>query len=373
MAFRIVPYAAEHVPAVRAFNARMRQAGFGRFQFIETAPDPREPAPGISFRHFLALDAEGDVRGGYFIRVQPFLIRGNIHAVGHFTSPVSEGVYDRRYFAVGPQIINHALKTQPLLFAMGMGGMDRPLPRMLKGMGWHVLEVPFFFRVVSGNRFLRNIGPLRKNAWRRLFAETLAWTGLGPAGIYLAQRARANVSPGRTVQAEPIRDFGAWVDEVWSHNKTQYSFSAVRTSCYLRWLYPQTTVPFSGIKLMQAEVPVGWISLLDCKPQDRSHFGSLKVAAIVDGVAAQPFIPSLVASAVRVAEENGADLIFSNQLHQHWAEALRRNGFWTGPSNYLLALSRGLVRLLEPLSDVLPFIHFNRGDGDGVANLMDPN
>jgi hypothetical protein len=372
MAFRIVPYATEHVPAVRAFNARMRQAGFGRFQLIETAPGPREPTPGVSFRHFLALDPEGHVRGGYFVRLQPFLIRGNIRAVGHLTSPVSEGVYDRRYFIVGPQIIKHALKTQPLLFAMGMGSMDRPLPRMLKSMGWHVIEVPFFFRVMSGTRFLRNAGPLRKKAWRRLLAETLVWTGLGPAGIYLVQRARTNVSFGNTVHAEPIRDFGAWADEVWSRSESRYSFSAVRTSQYLRWLYPQTTAPFSGIKLIEAEAPVGWISLLDCKPQDRSHFGSLKVAAIVDGVAVEPFIPSLVASAVRAAEDNGADLIFSNQLHRHWTEALRRNGFWTGPSNYLLALSRDLVRLLEPLGEALPFIHFNRGDGDGLVNLMDP-
>jgi hypothetical protein len=50
---------------------------------------------------------------------------------------------------------------------------------------------------------------------------------------------------------------------------------------------------------------------------------------------------------------------------------LKAAGFWKGPSNYLLALSKGLGKLLEPLDEAIPRIHFNRGDGDGRVNLTD--
>ena len=163
MGLRVVSYDAAHEPAVRAFNARMRAADALLFPLQETAPspNPNRPATGIEFRHFVVLDDSGEVRGGYFIRNQPFYIRGKIRQVGHYTAPLSEGIVDKRYAAVGAAMLAHALGEQPLLFAMGMGSMERPLPRMLRAMGWPILETPFFFLVLNGKRFLRNIGPLR--------------------------------------------------------------------------------------------------------------------------------------------------------------------------------------------------------------------
>ncbi len=56
-------------------------------------------------------------------------------------------------------------------------------------------------------------------------------------------------------------------------------------------------------------------------------------------------------------------------MHRDWTSALKSAGFWKGPSNYLLALSKELRQLLEPFEEALPRIHFNRGDGDGRVNL----
>ena len=86
-----------------------------------------------------------EVRGGYFIRTQPFLFAGKSTSVGHYNAPLSEGIIDKRYAAVGAAMLAHALAEQPLLFAMGMGGADRPLPRMLRAMGWSILETPVLF------------------------------------------------------------------------------------------------------------------------------------------------------------------------------------------------------------------------------------
>src|ERR1039457_281481 len=127
MGLRVVYYEASHEPAARAFNARMRAADALLFALPETAPapNPSTPVPGVEFRHFVVVDDAGEVRGGYFIRNQPFYIRGQVYGVGHYQAPLSEGIVDKRYAVVGAAMLAHALAEQPLLFAMGMGGGDR--------------------------------------------------------------------------------------------------------------------------------------------------------------------------------------------------------------------------------------------------------
>jgi hypothetical protein len=365
-----VPYTAEHIPAVKDFNSRLDRAQAGAFRLSEKAPEHREYCEGVSFHHSLAIDDSGQVRGGYYMRIQPMLVRGRIHPVGEYGSPLSEGIVDKRYATVGLTMIMHAIKTHPLLFASGMGGLAQPLPRMMKSMRWRVLETPFWFRVIHGSRFLRNIGPLRKNLPRRAASDLLAFTGLGAGAIALAQRFRTKAASGAKLHVEPLVSFDDWAADVWNSSREDYLFSAVRTPEYLRFNYPLTGAPYTSLKLIEGGNPVGWVNLLDCQPQNASYFGDMKVAALIDGVAPRRFIPGLVRAAVRAAKKNGADLLFSNQTHQDWTAALRNAGFWQGPSNYLLALSEQLVRLLDPIEEALPRSHFNRGDGHGRANLI---
>jgi hypothetical protein len=67
--------------------------------------------------------------------------------------------------------------------------------------------------------------------------------------------------------------------------------------------------------------------------------------------------------------DRGVDLIVSNQSHAAWGAALRKNGFFSGPSNFIFAAGKPLAGLLAPLESVFPELHVNRGDGDGPVNL----
>lgn len=373
MGLRVVFYEAAHEPAVRAFNARMQTAGALLFPLPETAPapNPNTPTPGIEFRHFVVVDDSGEVRGGYFIRTQPFYIRGRIYGVGHYNAPLSEGIADKRYATVGAAMLAHALGEQPLLFAMGMGSVDRPLPRMLRALGWAILETPFYFLVLNSKRFLQNAGPLRATTHRRLSADFLALSGFGAAALKGIQRARTRSRFDPRYQSHPLDEFSAWTDRIWTESASRYSLSAVRNADCLRFLYPHQAPPYYGVKLTEGDAPAGWVQMLDCQPRDRSYFGEMRVAALVDGVAPPAAIPSLVHSGVEAARTRHADIVISNQMHRDWISALKAAGFWQGPSNYLLALSKGLRKLLEPLDEAMPHIHFNRGDGDGRVNLTD--
>lgn len=373
MSLRVVLYQAVHEPAVRAFNARMRVANALPFAMPEIAPpsNPNRPVPGIEFHHFVVVDDALEVRGGYFIRTQPFYIRGQIHTVGHYQAPLSEGILDPRYVAVGGVMLAHALEQQPLLFAMGMGSMDRPLPRMLRALGWSILETPFHFRILHAARFLRNTGPLRTGIMRRMAADFLAVSGLGALALKGLQVARTRSRFDRRFRSRPIQSFSGWADQVWQASVAQYSLSAVRSAEYLRFIYPRAEPPYRGIQLITGGQTIGWAQMLDCQFRERSYFGPMRVAALVDGVAPAAAIPSLVHSAVKAARDQKADLIISNQMHRDWTSALQSAGFWQGPSNYLLALSKELRKRIEPLDEAIPRIHFNRGDGDGRVNLTD--
>jgi hypothetical protein len=72
----------------------------------------------------------------------------------------------------------------------------------------------------------------------------------------------------------------------------------------------------------------------------------------------------LVAEACRRLEAAGCDLLVSNQSHPAWISALRRQGFFRGPSNFVLALSPPLAA-----ARAAGCLHFNRADGDGPINL----
>jgi hypothetical protein len=371
MGLRVVYHEASHDAAVRAFNTRLRAADALLFALPETAPapNPNTPAPGIEFRHFVVVDDAGEVRGGYFIRTQPFCIRGHVRGVGHYQAPLSEGIVDKRYAAVGAVMLAHALEQQPLLFAMGMGGRDRPLPRMLRAMGWPILETPFYFLVLDGKRFLRNIGPLRGRPDRRVAADILAFSGLGGLALKGIQRARTRNRLDMRYGQHSIQGFSEWADRIWQASAERYSLSAVRTADYLRFIYPPKAAGYYGVRLTEGATPAGWVQMLDCRPLERSYFGEMRVAALVDGVGWPAVIPSLVHCAVEAARERHADVVVSNQMHLDWTAALKSAGFWQGPSNYLLALSNELRKLLDPLEEATPRIHFNRGDGDGRVNL----
>ncbi len=197
MAYRVERSREEYLPAVRAFNARMEAHGVGReFLLPEQAPPPQAELP---IRHDQMLLVDGcEVRGGYLPQIQEFRIAGRtVEALG-YQVPLSEGIIDKKFAPVGMVLIKHALRTTPYIYTVGMGGIDTPLPRLLKGLRWYVKLAPFLFRVQHAPAFLRQIQLLRTSRFRRYGAALLAFSGAGALAISTLQRRawRARSAPG---------------------------------------------------------------------------------------------------------------------------------------------------------------------------------
>lgn len=349
MRIAIVPYVTEHSAAIQRFNTRV---GASAFPFEE---------PGADEAAYVAVES-GEVRGGYILRRQCFWIVGKMKQVAHYRSPLSEGIANKAYAGVGPQLLRSALQAEPLLYALGMGGLGQPLPRMLKAMGWGVSAVPFYARVLRPQRFLREIRALRTGEARTAAIEAARLTGAGWIGIRALQRFAGK--PRLSGRAPEVVDgFDGWADRLWERVRSRYALAAVRSSAALNGLYGD------GRFLRVRAGDAGWAVMLDTEMREHKQFGNLRVGTIVDCLARPEDAGAVVSAATRVLEERGVDVIISNQAHAAWGEALRAAGFLAGPTNFVFAASKAMAGLLAPFEAAAMEMHINRGDGDGPIHL----
>lgn len=370
MAIVIKPYTEELIPAVKAFNRRLAAGGLpSEFYFPESnIPHwlPKMNGRRIYQEYYVAIEGE-HVRGAFILKYQDFFLKNEIRPVAFFHLPVSEGTVDKAFASAGVHMLRSAIKMAPMLFALGMGGFDRPLPQMLKAMGWNLCAIPFYFRVNHPMRFLRQLAFLRKTSSRRLFADLAAFTGAGWAGIKAAQAARTR-SPIQGVTAEPIESFDSWADELWTSARTAYAMVATRDRSTLNVLYPAEK-NFIRLRICKGPQILGWAVVIDTLLHQNEYFGNLRLGSIADCFALPANSSAVVQAATRFLEMRGIDLTISNQSHKSWTESLSSAGFFKGPSNFLFGASKSLTEALVPFDANRHQIFLNRGDGDGPVNL----
>lgn len=360
---QIRPYTSELEPAVQAFNQRMLPAG-ERFPESHVPDYPRVDGRRVYQDYFVAID-KTHVRGGYKLMYQAFWIDGKVEMIaGGPQGAVSEGIVDPQFRMVGIQALMDALRREPQLFALGIGGTQQGFARLLKASRWTLGSVPFYFKVVKPARFLANIRYLRQKSGMGLLCDFLSRTYLGHIGLRTAQ---VRLPVLAKCHGELVPEFGSWADEIWNQAKREYTFAAVRDAAVLSILH-------SGPKLLRMRVfqgsrTIGWVVMLNTAMTNHKQFGDVCLGSIVDCMAASGDAAQVIRCATEYLEANGADLIVSNQSHDMWRRALFASGFLRGPSNYLLALSPRLSEKLQPFETVQRRFHLTRGDGDGPIHL----
>jgi hypothetical protein len=313
---------------------------------------------------FVAVE-NGEVRGGYEVKHQPFVLNGVLSDdVRNLQLPLSEGTVDPAYRMIGVQLLASAQRTNPLLYALGMGGIETPLPRMLKAMGWTTLLVPFFFRVVHARQFLRNIRVLRTTPMRRTTLDVAAATGLG-ALAFRAMHGARTVARINNVTAATVPRFDAWADAIWERAHGAYSLIALRDSIELNALYAENDPKPMRLRVQSSGRDIGWAIVFDTSFADHKQFGAIRLGSLIDCLALPGEEAGVVDAATRHLIERGVDLVISNQSHLAWRDGLVRAGYLNGPSNYGFAASKALVAALAPWQRAIERVHLTRGDGDG--------
>jgi len=363
-------YRPEHEPAVAEFNRRLRQAGEDAnmvfFKHAEPRWLPRKPGSRIYNEFFVAID-NGIVRGGYALKMQDFLFPdGSIRPIAYYHHPLSEGIVNKAHAIVGTLLLRDAMTRAPLLYCLGMGGYENPLPQMLIRLGWTHCAVPFFFRVLNPHRFLRQMQPLRNTGAKRLAMDVAAYSGAGRLAFAALQGYRSLMAApkSRDVAISELSEFGDEVSSAWQEGKQQYSFTARRDAEALRVLYPPTETHLTRIELKRNQELVGW-AVVGERRKD-AKYGDLRVGSVVDCWTLPGEAFAVVNAATATLKRQGFDLILTNQSHQMFCDAFRQAGYLSGPSNFIFAASKKLTELVGSFDQVRPRMHFTRADGDGL-------
>lgn len=187
MAIKVVPYEAEHEPAVAAFNQRMLEGetGWGWYESSVDGWLPEREGKRTWREHFVAMDDAGEVRGAYAHKPHQWRIRGEDVLVSDWQGPVSEGLLSPRYAMLGLRLIREMVKRYPTLYSWGHGGRDAAMLQMIVSLKWLIHDTPFCLKVLHPFRFLRRNRYLRSTARNRLALDLLAFSGIGWLGTKL--------------------------------------------------------------------------------------------------------------------------------------------------------------------------------------------
>lgn len=366
MPLRFEVFGEQHLPAVLDFNQRMRAGNAASEFLLPTAvkarcTSPRDP---IQWANYVVLDGEV-VRGGLLAMEQPGWVNRHSACTWNFQAPLSEGIVDAKYSIVAMQMVKFMQKQSDAVFMVGMGGADRPLPRLLVASGWSVRPVPFLFRVHNAGNFLRELRMLRTSPTKNVAAQVARFTGLGALGLAVKQR-RKNTALAIVRQ---VGEWGEWADEIWNRCREGCSFAVQRDRRTLESLYPPSDSRTRILLVERDGKAVGWSVCFNSQLVDHRHFGSLQVGSILDCLAD---VDAMTATAILTDSELakvGADLVLVNHSHAVWVEAFRAAGFLAGPSNYMLAMSKKLTESVCSVPGGEERVHVTRGDGDGRIHL----
>jgi hypothetical protein len=368
LAIVIEPYRPEHEPAVQEFNRRLQQSSgdpdlvFSQRSVPRWLP-PADDSP-VWNEFFVAVEGSS-VRGAYGLKQEMFFVRGKgSHRVACYHHPLSEGIIDRRYASVGVLLARDALARQPLLYALGMGGADRPIARMLKVLGFCLIPIPFYFRVVRPYKFLLEMQALRQARWRALLMNIAAATGTGWLAIKSAQALSMLRGRAGDFAAEEIPGFSDWAEDLWNQANGNVSMAAVRDAKTLRLLYRADVTSIKRLRVNRNNAAIGWA--INGQRRKDPKYGEMRVGSIVDCWAAPENAAEVVQAATQALEKEGVDLIVSNQSHHMWCRAFESGGFLKGPSTFVFAASKKLTELLQPLEENRTSLHITRADGDGL-------
>jgi hypothetical protein len=373
MSIAIAPYTENEIPAVKDFNGRLQTGGAPPDYVFSESPISRwlpSTAGAPVYNEFYLAVEDGVVRGTYALKHQKFSFHGEIHPVVYLHHPFSEGIVNKKYAQVGVQMLRHVMRSHPVLFALGMGGYDRPLPRMLIGLNWNHCLIPFYFRVCHPARFLRNLQALRQSKHKRFLADLGVLSGAGWIGAKTLHSVKGFRGMRARRDAVVVEEFDEWADEVWQACAADFAMIAVRDSCVLRTLYPASNRNFIRLKVTAGGRLLGWVVVADVQKQNHPQYGDLRVGTILDGLSRPEDATAVIAAATHALINRNVDLITSNQSHGAWTRGLEECGFFKGPSNFIFASSKGLSEMIQPFQQTVRRIHLNRGDGDNLLQYL---
>ena len=373
---QFVPLTQESVPATEEFNKRLQSARVPSFRCIANRDRNGEPPEPMEVEGYVAVDADGQVRGGYLLRWQRLWLRGEQLQGAALGLPISEGIVDQRYAMVGLSVLRDATKRCEHLYACGGGGRNAVHFRVLQHVGWQIQDVPFLFRVIKGRNFLRRLPQAQSPA--RRFAGTIAGvtgvshfaTGLLHATSAIRHAGTSSLRPTSDIHVEEVPSLSAAAEEVWSCVKSQYGFCVVRDGAHVDPAFPPEREDLHRLVVRRGGAIIGWcVVMAQSLSRLKAFLGDVVPGLIVDTFGDTSDSTEIARAATAFLADQGVDVVLTNTSHHSWLSAYKRIGFLSWASQYPVIVSKSLAQRIGDLPGTMLHAHITRGDGDGVHYL----
>lgn len=374
MAIKIVPHAEDKKDLVEGFNAAMREGG-SRWGFY-VDPDPKwvpktDPDQSVWREYHLAIENGERCVGGYGLKPQRWIIRGEHYTVADWQGPMTLGAVDDKYAVLGLRMIRDMLKKSPLLYSWGHGSDGEPIVQLIEKMGWLMHQTPFLFRVTRPRNFLRKNRYLRHDKKRALAQDVLAFTGLGTLAVR-ALHLGLQVKAGKrfTSRWEEVSEFGPWADELWERVKGEYAAIAVRDAAAMNAMIPAQHVttewpPPVRLRVVRNDETVGWAVVVERQLRGDPRFGDMRVGMVADYLARPEDGGEVIHAAFQYLRKLGVDAVFANQSHPTWIRAFLDNGFVSLGNRRLFCASPKFQAALDPFDETKTGLFLSNFDGHG--------
>jgi len=370
LSLRIIEYEEQHEELVRAFNARMADAGSSWKFYDRARPTWLEPKEdeALHRKFFIAIEDGQTVRGAYCLKSQDFLLSGRSLNAASIQGPVSEGLVDPRYGAIALHLIRDMQAREPVLFAWGA---SERLLGVLSRLKWKSYATPLCLRVVNASRFLKENRFVASVPRLHRVSRLLRAVRLESVGFSIIQAAAKITAGGPSPIARVIVEprFGPWADDVWEAVKGAYRFVAVRDSSTMNRLLPETGWPEAEILRIERDgATIGWAAVRCAELRDDPRFGDLRVGSVVDALAVPGSEGSILRAATSYLERQKAEVIVANFSSGVWVDGFRRCGFLVSQSRRTLIASPALAAQIGEDAESAD-MHLTPLDGDGPLGL----
>ena len=319
----------------------------------------------------VAADDAG-IHGGYYMRCDHYRIAGIPHQLFYFGYPISEGVVNKRYAALGLQLQIDIEKRAQLAYGLGGGGMDSQVNQLKQRGGWSARNIPCLLYINQPEKVLRELPSLHRNGMRSLAAKTLACSRAGKLSLTAAKLMRSfgNSRRNHKEAYEIVETMPHWIDEFYERCAKSYNLLSRRDRKALDVRFPNSSSLLSRGIVREGGKNLGWFVTLEQIHNKEHFFGNLKVGLLADFLAHPKDAMAITRAATDHLLRAGCDMIVCNACHASWIQALRKCGYFRGPTNFPFLASPKLTGILSPLEDTLENSHIVRADGDSIDAML---
>ncbi len=352
---RLIEYNKSFNSSLESFNKRIRDSG-------NVFPNPEEwqyyEGDLINQKFYVLIDQDKIISAICAIKNQIYLLKGNEINFQFIEYPISLSVVDSKYATDSIFLLKKITSASENMHGIGMGGLEEPLPKILRTLKFKTMLIPFFSYPISIQRFIELI--LRRKTgydFKYLISIFCLFDF-----ILKCFHSFKDKFFSKNFHFEEFNEFADTDNALWDSISNDFDLIAIKNKQNLNALYNKTPHHLHKFKIFENGKYLGWAILKITKHSKNKYFNNCTTATIVDLLCNQTDYDLFLTIIKRISRINKADMVLVNSTFGKFNDRLKKSHFIPIPSNYGFAYKTNIEFSTSNA-------WLTRADGDGPINL----